>query len=150
MATQIHMRTEKQERQNEEMKRLVEWISKHWDEWKMLCNPAITDTDTRAKRRKWVSALKSLAKADFPSLILVFMTKCYYMEGRAKQVIEGAVVQRILSTWDETIVDEFIAYLTKADCWDARELPASEETKEKKEKKEQEEINSWLNSEKEH
>lgn len=150
MATQIHMRTEKQERQNEEMKRLVEWISKHWDEWQMLCNPAITDTDIRAKRRKWVSALKSLAKADFPSLILVFMTKCYYMEGRAKQVIEGAVVQRILSTWDETIVDEFIAYLTKVGCWDARELPASEETKAKKEKKEQEEINSWLNSEKEH
>jgi hypothetical protein len=149
MATQIHMRTEKQERQNEEMKRLVEWISKHWDEWKMLCNPAITDTDTRAKRRKWVSALKSLVKADFPSLILVFMTKCYYMEGRAKQVIEGAVVQRILSTWDETIVDEFISYLSKVDYWDARELPASEETKEKKEKKEQEEINSWLNSEKE-
>ncbi len=54
MATQIHMRTEKQERQNEEMKRLVEWISKHWDEWKMLCNPAITDTDTRAKRRIWI------------------------------------------------------------------------------------------------
>lgn len=134
-----------QETRGDEIKRLIEWVSKNWDEWKMLCNPAITETDTRAKRRKWVEALKSFAKADFPTLILVFMTKCYYMEGDARQVVEGAIVQRILSTWDENTIDKFTGYLCKFDNWDARELPISDEKKSEREERHKKEIDDWLN-----
>lgn len=131
---------------NDEIKRLLEWISKNWIEWKMLCNPAIIETDSRIKRRKWVEALKELAKANFPTLILVFMTKCYYMEGEAKQVIEKAIIQRILSTWDENAIDEFIGCLSKVDNWDARELSIPEEVKAQSEENCKKEIDDWLNS----
>ena len=50
-----------QKKKNEEMLRLIKWVSKNWYEWKMLCNPAITDTEIRTKRRKWVEALKGFA-----------------------------------------------------------------------------------------
>lgn len=114
----------------------------------MLCNPRISDTDTRNKRRKWVEALKNFSKADFPTLILVFMTKCYYMEGQAKEAVEGAIVQRILSTWSENAIEEFIHYLSKMDNWDARELPTSEEDKADREEQKRKEIANWLNPKK--
>ena len=92
-------------------------------------------------------SLKSFAKADFPTLILVFMTKSYYMEGEAKQAVEGAVVQRILSTWDENTIDEFVNYLSKFDNWDARDIPLPDEKKPAREKRREREIDSWLNPE---
>lgn len=120
----------------DETERLINWISKNQDDWRMLCHPAITDTQKRHHRRRWVEALRNFAKADFPHLMLVFMTKCYYMEGEARRAVEGAVIRRILSTWDENAINEFTDYLCRMDSWDARELPKlGEESEENKEYK---------------
>lgn len=129
--------------EGEELKRLVNWISKNWDDWRLLCDPYITDTSSMFKRRVWVAALKNLAKERFPSLVLVFMTKCYCIEGRAKEAIEGAVIHRILSTWDDRAIDEFVDYLGKVVNWDARELPnmfATDEERDERYRKEREEL----------
>lgn len=131
--------------QLDEINRLVQWILKNWKEWKMLCHPAISDADTRAKRQAWIEALKKFSKSGFPALILVFMTKCYYMEGEAKEVIESAVINRILATWDENTIDYFISYLTKVDNWDSRELPIVKERKDKIEELQRIQTENWLN-----
>lgn len=133
------------EKQNEELQKLITWASENWDEWKMLCNPAITDTETRTQRRKWVESIKKLSKAGFPALILVFMTKCYYMDGESKQVVEGAIIKRLLNTWDENAIDEFISYLCKFDNWNARELPITEDIKLSRDEMDREEIDRLLN-----
>lgn len=133
---------------NAEMQRLVKWVSSHWDEWKMLCNPAITETDTRTKRRKWIEALKSFAKADFPALILVFMTKCYYMGNEAKQVVEEVIARRILTTWDENAINDFTNCLSKIDIWNARKLPNTDEMEALLETTDKAEIERFLNPEK--
>lgn len=70
------------------------------------------------------------------------------MEGDAKQAVEGAVIQRILSTWDENTIDDFIGYLCKHDNWNARELPISEDKKPEREERHRKEIDDFLNPEK--
>ena len=91
-----------EEKQNETY-RLIQWITKHWEEWELLCG--LTRKEIKASELRKI--LESLVNESLYQIALVAITAGYWYFP-VSQAIEKCMFTKIADSWEDETLKELI------------------------------------------